>query len=120
MKANKILVSAIVGAMLTLGIGSTSSAVELSSDFSTLQVESQQTLSRHHHRMPPHQGNRHYDRHGGGFGHTSYGPNRGGNRCGGSYNSPRNARGGSRNVNVNVSRTEVRRVNINVNSSRRV
>ena len=119
MKANKIFISAIVGAMLTFGIGSTSSAAELSSDFSTLQVESQQTLSNHHHRMPtppPRHDNRHYDRHGGNFGRTSYGPNRGG----GNYNSPRNTRSGSRNVNVNVRRTEVRRFDINVNSSRRV
>ena len=118
MKANKIFISAIVGAMLTFGIGSTSSAAELSSDLSTLQVESQQTLSHHHsphHRVPPHHDNRHYDRQGGNFGNTSYGSNRGGN-----YNSPRNTRNGSRNVNVNVSRTEVRRVDINVNSSRRV
>lgn len=114
MKANKILVSAIVGSILTFGIGSTSSAAELSSDFSTLQVESQQTLSHHHsphHRIHP---SHHDNRHGGNFGHTSYGPNRGG-----SYNSPRNTRSGSRNVNVNVSRTEVRRVDINVNSSSR-
>lgn len=42
MEGKKFLVAAITCAMLTLGIGGTSSAAEISSDFSTLQVENQE------------------------------------------------------------------------------
>lgn len=56
MKGKKFLVAAITCATLILGIGGTSSAAEISSDFSTLQVENQELAwgrPNHRHQPPP-------------------------------------------------------------------
>ena len=100
MKGKTFLTAAILGAILTFGISDTSSAAELSSDFSTMQVESQVLSSHHRHRIPPpppppppsHRYDRdRYDD----YGRTAYRR----------YSKPK---------------TSVRRVNINISVTRRV
>lgn len=96
MKGKTFLTAAIICAALTLGISSTSSAAELSSDFATMQVESQ-VLSHHRHRVAP-PPRRRYDRDRyEDYRRTNYGNSR--------YRN---------------SRTSVRRVNINISVTRRV
>ena len=98
MKGKTFLTAAILGAILTFDLSGTSSAAELSSDFSTMQVESQVLSSHHRHRMPPpppppsHRYDRdRYDD----YGRTAYRR----------YSKPK---------------TSVRRVNINISVTRRV
>ena len=82
MNGKKFLVTAIACAAFMLGLSGTTSAADITSDFSTLQVESQD-LSRHwgdsrrnyphpHHPQPPrHHG--HHEMGRGGTHHTGWG-----------------------------------------------
>lgn len=94
MTGKTFLMAAILGAVLTFGISGTSSAAELSSNFFTMQVESQELSNRH--RMPPPPPPHRYDRDRySDYGRTGYSR----------YSKPK---------------TSVRRVNVNVTVTRRV
>lgn len=97
MKGKTFLMAAILSAVLTFGISGTSSAAELSSNFSTMQVESQVLSHHHRHIPPPPPRHHHYDREY--YGRTGYGNRHDNNR----YSKTRNKK-----VNINV--TVIRRV----------
>lgn len=86
MKGKNFLVTAAVCAALMLGLSGTTSAADITRDFSTLQVESQ-NLSRHwggsrsHYPPPHHHG--HHEMGRGGTHQTSWGNS--GRRSGGSF-----------------------------------
>ncbi|MBQ9487258.1 MAG: hypothetical protein IJU91_05610 [Selenomonadaceae bacterium] len=104
MKFKIFLTAAIICAALTFGISSTTSAAELSSDFATMQVESQ-VLSNRSRRIAPvpppppprHRYDRDRDRYDD-YRRTGYSNSR-------RYSKPK---------------TTVRRVNINISVTRRV